>query len=657
MNLSKQIAAVKLVRIALLLGVAISLGLAAGWSRPKAPEDDIMAMLGLKSGELVTIAQDQAGKCEMAITMDGQDYMIDYTFFSNRSKQFRLMVQNENGEIVEQEAPTVSTIRGALRGIEGSRVIGCMTEDGCCAKVQFPSGENYYIEPIHQTIDNPAFAGAHVVYSEDEVIASAGQCGTATNLIEAEQEAKQKIQQNLAAASTAPSGNLRVCELALDSDFEYFSVFGSTNATLARMELLVNILNDQYESEVGIRHVISDAVVRPTSSDPFTRSDASDLLNELRSFYNTGGRRFNGDVCHLLTGRNLDGNTVGIAFNGAICSRFFGFGLSQHLNRISSMTDLMAHELGHNWNQPHCNCPNHTMNASLTGANDFNDTLTVPNLIAYRNTRSCLTTVTPTGNDDWNDAINIANPNFSLTGSNFNGTTENQEQNLLNVGSSVWWFVDPSSNGTITVNTFGSDFDTQLHVYEFVPGGGLAGLILIDGNDDANGLLQSQVTFDVTAGTFYEIRVSGFRSSNSVGAGSEGNIVLNGTFTNQATVGDFDADGDVDGDDVDFYVGNLDRPATGDLAQLDLNGDGEVTIADHNLHVTTLAATSNGVTGALLGDVNLDGVVDVLSDALSLVANLGQSVTSRSQGDLNADGTVNILCDAFILIGQLGQSN
>ena len=32
--------------------------------------------------------------------------------------------------------------------------------------------------------------------------------------------------------------------------------------------------------------------------------------------------------------------------------------------------------------------------------------------------------------------------------------------------------------------------------------------------------------------------------------------------------GDFDNDGDVDADDIDFYGGNLDVPATGDLAQL-----------------------------------------------------------------------------------------
>lgn len=121
--------------------------------------------------------------------------------------------------------------------------------------------------------------------------------------------------------------------------------------------------------------------------------------------------------------------------------------------------------------------------------------------------------------------------------------------------------------------------------------------------------------------------------------------------------GDFDFDGDVDGDDVDFYVGNIGEAATGPLAQLDLDSDGTITLADHNIHVTTLVQTSNGFTGTSLGDVNLDGTVDVLNDAFALVGGLGQSATSRAQGDLNADGTVNVLNDAFILVGTLGQSN
>ena len=122
-------------------------------------------------------------------------------------------------------------------------------------------------------------------------------------------------------------------------------------------------------------------------------------------------------------------------------------------------------------------------------------------------------------------------------------------------------------------------------------------------------------------------------------------------------LGDFDRDGDVDGDDVDFYIGNLLQEATGVYWHLDLSGDGQVTIDDHDFHVTDLVTTSNGITGAPLGDVNLDGTVDVLGDAFDLIGFLGASATSRSQGDLNANGIVEVLGDAFLLIGQLGQSN
>lgn len=123
-------------------------------------------------------------------------------------------------------------------------------------------------------------------------------------------------------------------------------------------------------------------------------------------------------------------------------------------------------------------------------------------------------------------------------------------------------------------------------------------------------------------------------------------------------VGDFDSDGDVDSDDVDFYNGNLDQPGTGSLAQLDLNNDGTITLADHDLHVTTLVQTSNGQTGAVIGDVNLNGVVDVLGDAFVLVANLGAAGSfGFADGNLNADGVVDVLGDAFRLVGNLGLSN
>ena len=49
-----------------------------------------------------------------------------------------------------------------------------------------------------------------------------------------------------------------------------------------------------------------------------------------------------------------------------------------------------------------------------------------------------------------------------------------------------------------------------------------------------------------------------------------------------------------------------------------LDADDAATILDHNFHVTTFVVTSNGVTGALLGDVNLDRRVDVLTEVVSV---------------------------------------
>jgi len=122
-------------------------------------------------------------------------------------------------------------------------------------------------------------------------------------------------------------------------------------------------------------------------------------------------------------------------------------------------------------------------------------------------------------------------------------------------------------------------------------------------------------------------------------------------------LGDFDQDGDVDGDDLDWYNGNIGVAATGDLGAIDLDGNGVVGESDFHQHYETLVETSNGGKGTFAGDVNLDGTVNVLGDALVLVNNLGASVTSWSSGDVNADGVANVLGDALLMILNLGRSN
>jgi hypothetical protein len=74
----------------------------------------------------------------------------------------------------------------------------------------------------------------------------------------------------------------------------------------------------------------------------------------------------------------------------------------------------------------------------------------------------------------------------------------------------------------MTIDTFGSDFDTMLHIYTGYENG-FPNLVLVASNDDAGGTLQSEVSFPVDAAEYYEIRVAGYN-------GAEGNIVLNVGF-------------------------------------------------------------------------------------------------------------------------------
>ena len=127
--------------------------------------------------------------------------------------------------------------------------------------------------------------------------------------------------------------------------------------------------------------------------------------------------------------------------------------------------------------------------------------------------------------------------------------------------------------------------------------------------------------------------------------------------TVDGVLGDFNGDSDVDLVDLDQYNGNIGADAVGDLAALDLDGNGTVDAADFELHFSTLVETSSGVAGTFAGDADLDGTVDVIADAFALVSNLGSTVTSWSQGDFNADGEVNIVEDAIALVSNLGNSN
>jgi hypothetical protein len=70
----------------------------------------------------------------------------------------------------------------------------------------------------------------------------------------------------------------------------------------------------------------------------------------------------------------------------------------------------------------------------------------------------------------------------------------------------VWYRYSPIATGTVTANTTGSKYDTVLNVYSGTNGP----TTYLTCNDDANGAVTSQVSFNVTTNTKYWLMVSAY---------------------------------------------------------------------------------------------------------------------------------------------------
>ncbi len=118
-------------------------------------------------------------------------------------------------------------------------------------------------------------------------------------------------------------------------------------------------------------------------------------------------------------------------------------------------------------------------------------------------------------NDNFATRIPLFGTNLTTTGSNVGGTLEPGEPNPSGAGEkSVWWTWTAPTDGGVALSTAGSDFITLLTV---LTGDALTNLTLAGINGTATN--ESHLTFNVTAGTAYQIDVDGV-------GGRAGNISL-----------------------------------------------------------------------------------------------------------------------------------
>ena len=360
--------------------------------RPDEVATRVNEALGLRASHVEYLIIDETpGRPVIGVvSIEGTPQILFLEPYSVRADNYRLLVQEADGEIRAHEPGPVRTLRGSLLGVEGSLIAGSMLDDGLHARIVLPSGSEFWVEPLGGRVADVG-DGAYVVYRTEDVLPTNRTC--ALDAIEQPLRADALLGDSGAIVENDPltAGVACDAEIAFDADFEYFQDYGTVAAVQTRISSVINAVNMQYSTEVGITHVITAIIVRTNSNDPYKGNGANKLLNSFRAEWETNQQGIQRDLAQLFTGRNLGGNTIGIAWLSSVCTDLqYSVVQSDFSANFACVTDLSAHELGHSWGANHCSCTSNTMNSFITCANTFHPNATIPEIIAFRDSRTCL---------------------------------------------------------------------------------------------------------------------------------------------------------------------------------------------------------------------------------------------------------------------------
>jgi hypothetical protein len=163
------------------------------------------------------------------------------------------------------------------------------------------------------------------------------------------------------------------CRLAIETDYQFYSIFGDAVAATQYVTQLIAAVSEVYEEEVQADLEIAYLGIHTNSNDGWSSPEApgstpSTLLAEFRSAW-AGNFPVSADLAHFISGAPLGG---GVAYLSVLCSQSFGFGVSANISgsiNWGSFTGapsvsnwdfvVVAHELGHNFGASHTHdyCP------------------------------------------------------------------------------------------------------------------------------------------------------------------------------------------------------------------------------------------------------------------------------------------------------------
>ncbi|MCC7012629.1 MAG: hypothetical protein IT454_08720 [Planctomycetes bacterium] len=263
---------------------------------------------------------------------------------------------------------------GTILEFPGSRVFFTLSSDGAHGFVELPFESDRVIHIETLAPSTAPSAPVQVLFVRSVDVAALGSeppprlCDGAL-----ESGTPRAIRGTSALAPPTSSLVFSDCQIAIETDYQLYQVFGSTNALTNYVTSLMAAVSDTYATSVQTTVSILQLGVHSNVNDGWTAPESpgtsSAVLTEFRSAWDGASWPAGANLCHFLSGANLGG---GVAYLDVLCNTSFGFGVSGNINgainwnswtgAAGSLTwDYMvvAHELGHNFSAIHTHehCP------------------------------------------------------------------------------------------------------------------------------------------------------------------------------------------------------------------------------------------------------------------------------------------------------------
>ncbi|MFA6571997.1 MAG: M12 family metallo-peptidase, partial [Bacteroidota bacterium] len=256
-----------------------------------------------------------------------------------------------NGDL-PLKLPVIESYEGVIENVENSKVFLIITNGYLFCKIE-NENSNFILAPM-----NGGNFEQYVLVDEKTFYKNSPAIGT-NCIADAIQE---PLSRNLNKNTKLLSNDLLECELAIETDTEFFKAAGSDlNKATAYLTALFSFVSRLYEEQVRITFHLNFVKIWTNSpADPYdAKGDWQVLNNKVTAYWKDHYQNVERDLAHILTSISYGGG--GFGYFDALCGKKDkGYAVTslQGANNLLSFAFsydiyIVAHEIGHNFNAQH----------------------------------------------------------------------------------------------------------------------------------------------------------------------------------------------------------------------------------------------------------------------------------------------------------------